>query len=55
MSALILSFIIGSIAFVWLHVVFTRNGIGKGMSMLYSSTISSVVSSVVYYAVDALF
>lgn len=53
-TALILSFITGAISFIWLNVVFMRNGMGRGLSLFLSSTIGSLVSTVVYYAVNAL-
>ncbi|WP_420266781.1 hypothetical protein [Candidatus Magnetominusculus dajiuhuensis] len=55
MTALILSFITGAVSFVWLNVVFTRNGLSRGLAMFLSSTVGSLVSGVVYYAADALF
>ncbi|MBF0538541.1 MAG: hypothetical protein HQL03_09855 [Nitrospirae bacterium] len=55
MTALILSFVTGSISFIWLNVVFIRNGMGRGLSMFLSSTVGGLVSSAVYYAVNALF
>jgi hypothetical protein len=54
-AALILAFITGSISFVWLHIVFVRNGLGRGLAMFLSSTVGGLVSSGVYYAVSALF
>lgn len=55
MTALILSFITGAVSFVWLHLVFIRNGFSKGMSMFLSSTIGGFVSSAVYYVINAVF
>ncbi|QWR76117.1 hypothetical protein [Candidatus Magnetomonas plexicatena] len=54
-TAVILSFITGAISFIWLNVVFVRNGMGRGLAMFLSSTAGSVVSTAVYYIVNALF
>ncbi|MBF0458137.1 MAG: hypothetical protein HQK99_09605 [Nitrospirae bacterium] len=55
MTALIVSFITGSAVFIWLNVIFARNGFSRGLAMLLSSTVGSIVSSGVYYVVDAVF
>ncbi|MBF0520208.1 MAG: hypothetical protein HQK92_10830 [Nitrospirae bacterium] len=54
-TAAILSFITGSILFIWLNVVFVRNGMSRGLSLFLSSTVGGLVSSTVYYVINALF
>ncbi|MBF0463832.1 MAG: hypothetical protein HQK88_01535 [Nitrospirae bacterium] len=54
-TAFILAFITGSISFIWLNVVFVRNGMGRGLAMFLSSTVGGLVSSAVYYVVIGLF
>lgn len=55
MMALAVSFIAWAVSFVWLHVVFIRNGYGRGMAMFLSSTAGGLISTAVYYAVSSFF